>query len=67
MTIAGFWFHRLEQWDLDCFPLLCVHRKTANACARVFCLWSRGIQVGRHIIVWKRIGRTNNDAPPQQR
>lgn len=43
--------HRKEQWDLDCKPWVCVHVERTNAranheCRRIFCLWSRGIQVG---------------------
>ncbi len=46
-----FSFHRKEQWDLDCVPWLCVHVERTNAqgnreCQRVFCIWSRGIQIG---------------------
>jgi hypothetical protein len=47
-------FHRKEQWDLDCWPWLCVHWRYANGSRRVFCLWSGGIQVGTWLWVWKR-------------
>lgn len=40
------WIHRLEQWDLECWPIVCVHWKTANRSKRIFCLWLWGIQVG---------------------
>lgn len=40
------WIHRKKQHDLDCWPLVCVHLRSVNGSQRVFCLWSRGIQVG---------------------
>lgn len=40
------WFHRLEQWDLDCWPILCIHWKTSDRSKRIFCLWLWGIQIG---------------------
>ncbi len=45
--------HQKEQWDLDCYPWLCVHVDTADTNTRVFCLWSGGIQIGGWL--WKRI------------
>lgn len=36
-------FHRLEQWDLDCWPLICIHLETRYACTRLFCVWLWGI------------------------
>jgi hypothetical protein len=39
-------FHRKEQYDLDCHPWLCAHWHGADYSTRVFCVWSRGIQVG---------------------
>ena len=43
----GLSFHRKEQWDLKCHPILCVHRKTdnGNKSTRVFCIWWGGIEV----------------------
>lgn len=38
--------HRKEQWDLDCVPWICVHRRTPNSSTRVFCVWRGGIQIG---------------------
>jgi hypothetical protein len=38
--------HRKEQYDLDCFPLVCLHWNTPNGSLRVFCLWRWGIQIG---------------------
>ena len=43
----GFIVHRNEQWDLGCVPLVCVHRERRQSCSRVFCLWSRGVQIGK--------------------
>lgn len=73
IRIGPLWLHRLEQWDLDCWPLACVHWRYdhGNGCRRVFCLWlwgiqigggkrwvfrlsTRALQVGRHIVKWKR-------------
>jgi hypothetical protein len=53
--------HRKEQWDLDCWPLVCVHWRYdgGNGNKRIFCLWRWGIQV-RPIMVTSRalhIGR----------
>ena len=45
--MIGFIVHRNEQWDLGCVPLVCVHRERRKSCARVFCLWGRGVQIGR--------------------
>jgi hypothetical protein len=39
------WIHRKEQWDLDCWPLVCIHWKVPNRTTRIFCLWRWGIQV----------------------
>lgn len=44
--IGPAWLHRQEQWDLDCWPLLCIHWQTPNRSRRVFCLWRWGIQIG---------------------
>lgn len=38
--------HRKEQWDLECWPILCAHWNTSNGSRRVFCLWWLGIQIG---------------------
>lgn len=46
MKIGQFNIHRKEQWDLECFPIICIHRRTPNRSARVFCLWRWGLQVG---------------------
>jgi hypothetical protein len=48
ITVGSLWFHRLDQWDFDCRPWLCVHWITPDSSSRVFCVWSRGIQIGRH-------------------
>lgn len=52
-------FHRKEQWDLGCWPLLCVRRNGTNRAgnyesSRVFCLWLWGIQIGSWL--WCRKG-----------
>lgn len=38
IRIGKYWFHRKEQYDLDVFPLICVHKVTPNKTSRVFCL-----------------------------
>ncbi len=43
--IGPFHIHRLEQWDLDCWPLVCVHWKRPNRSTRIFCVWRWGIQI----------------------
>ena len=50
----GLWVHRLEQWDLDCWPIVCVHWHTPNRAQRIFCLWSGGVEIGRHVWRWRR-------------
>ena len=45
--------HRKEQWDLDCWPLLCAHWRSR----RVFCLWRWGFQVGRARVTAQRLSR----------
>jgi hypothetical protein len=49
--------HRKEQWDLKCWPWLCVHvayntRTHTYRSTRVFCLWSGGIQIGSWLWCW---------------
>lgn len=44
--IGPFWIHRLEQWDLECWPFVCVHLRTPNRSRRIFCLWRWGVQIG---------------------
>ena len=58
-SIGHPWIHRLEQWDLDCVPLICVHWRSPNRCQRVFCLWRWGIQIGKCSLSTRalRIGR----------
>lgn len=38
--------HRMEQWDLGCWPWVCIHWHYPNGARRVFCLWPGGVQVG---------------------
>ncbi len=45
--------HRKEQWDLNCWPLLCVHVHRPNGSRRVFCLWRGGVQVGKFYRGWR--------------
>jgi hypothetical protein len=50
--------HRKEQWDLNCWPLVCVHLKRTDSrkmrsCKRLFCLWRGGIQVGSRVWRWQ--------------
>ncbi len=53
MRISYPWFHRREQWDLNCWPLLCVHWKSPRVSSRIFCLWTGGIQVGKWRWIWR--------------
>jgi len=46
LNIWGFKIHRKEQYDLKCWPIVCIHRKTIDECKRVFCLYFWGIQIG---------------------
>lgn len=41
MKVGPYWFHRLEQWDLDCHPILCVHKQfdDRNGSYRVLCIY----------------------------
>ena len=43
--LGPLWIHRLEQWDLDCWPIVCIHWHRPGRSTRVFCLWRWGIQV----------------------
>ena len=45
LRLGPLWIHRLEQWDLDCWPLICVHWKRPNRSTRIVCVWRWGIQV----------------------
>ncbi len=47
MIIGRYWFHRKEQWDLKCNPILCIHEHVPNRSTRIFCIWFWGIQLGR--------------------
>jgi hypothetical protein len=51
--------HRKEQWDLDCWPIVCVHNRTHNRSKRVFCLWLWGVQIGNCALTRKgvRVGK----------
>lgn len=46
MKVGPFRIHRLEQWDLNVRPIVCVHRDYATSdytgSRRVFCLWFWG-------------------------
>ena len=46
IRIGPAWIHRLEQWDLDCWPMICVHWRSVDRSQRVFCLWRWGVQLG---------------------
>lgn len=46
IRIGPVWIHRLEQWDIDCWPIVCIHWKTPNRSRRIFCLWHWGVQIG---------------------
>ena len=59
-------FHRKEQYDLACWPWLCVHREYVRpngckGCSRVFCLWEGGLQVGSRLWRW---GTPGAEKPP---
>ncbi|MFA5037415.1 MAG: hypothetical protein WC479_09600 [Candidatus Izemoplasmatales bacterium] len=53
--IWNLWFHRLNQWDIGCDPIICIHWRydQGNGCRRIFCLWSGGIAFGRKRFRWK--------------
>jgi hypothetical protein len=38
--------HRKEQWDLNVYPIVCIHREIPNRSTRIFCIWKYGIQIG---------------------
>jgi len=44
--------HRKEQWDLSCWPWICVHWDAPGSCRRVFCLYARGGQIGKWHFRW---------------
>lgn len=53
----GIRMHRKEQWDLQCWPWLCVHRDKTDddgtwSNTRLFCVWKGGLQVGRKVWTW---------------
>ena len=58
IRIGPLWIHRQEQWDLDCWPIVCIHwfYDHDNGCRRVFCLWRWGIRIGygRRALHWRR-------------
>lgn len=41
MNIGPYRIHRLEQWDLDCKPIFCVHKHFdhGNGCCRALCVY----------------------------
>lgn len=48
--------HQKEQYDLECWPWLCIHVERVNArghqeSRRVFCVWPWGLQLGAWL--WK--------------
>jgi hypothetical protein len=57
IKIGALSIHRKEQWDLDCWPLICAHWNTPNRSRRVFCLWRWGIQVGRGRVTQRSLSR----------
>ncbi len=55
-------FHRKEQYDLECWPILAIHVRTPNQSTRWFCLWKDGLYLrfGRQIRqyrIWRWGGR----------
>jgi hypothetical protein len=64
MSIGPLAIHRKEQWDLECWPWLCIHWRydRGNGSRRIFCVWPGGIQIGE----WRRFVRRSSGAPPQQ-
>lgn len=34
--IGKYWFHNLEQWDLEMIPLLCIHKCEPNSTERIY-------------------------------
>lgn len=46
MKLGTFNIHRQEQWDLECTPVVCIHKDfdKGNGSKRIFCLWfDRGL------------------------
>lgn len=54
MRIGPYRIHRLEQWDLECHPIICIHENFdhGNGCRRVFCLYIKNgkikVEVRKH-------------------
>ncbi len=44
------WVHRLEQFDLNCRPILAAHWKTPDSTTRLFVLWAFGLFVRPFIL-----------------
>jgi hypothetical protein len=43
--IGPLWIHRNEQYDLPCYPIICVHWMRPNRSTRVLCVWRWGLQI----------------------
>lgn len=43
VRIGPYRLHRREQWDLECFPILCIHKSYdhGNGSRRVLCIYIR--------------------------
>lgn len=56
--IGPLWLHRLDQWDLECWPWLVAHWRYdhGNGSQRIFALWAGGLQLGRRIVRWGNHG-----------
>ncbi len=50
--------HRKEQFDLKCIPYMCINVCIENArlhtCRRIFCIWDKGVQLGKHVLLWHK-------------
>ncbi len=49
-----FSIHRKEQYDLECWPLVCIHAQGTTPSGnryskRVLCVWLWGLQVGSRV------------------
>lgn len=54
--LNSLWFHRKEQYDLNCWPIICLHWREPGHSKRLFCLYFWGVQIGKFRLNSKAIG-----------
>lgn len=64
MRIGALSIHRKEQWDYNCWPIVCIHRRSPNVSQRIFCLWVGGLQIGKKLWTW-RVRAAHPEGGPQ--